>query len=58
MATMADLDELALSLPQATKEVSEDGRPAYLVHGKLFCLHRSRVPDAVDSRRASASPTC
>lgn len=47
MATMADLDELALSLPQATKEVSEDGRPAYLVHGKLFCLHRSRRPDAV-----------
>ena len=47
MATMGDLDELALSLPQATKEVSEDGRPAYLVHGKLFCLHRSRRPDAV-----------
>ncbi len=46
MATMADLDELALSLPQATKELSEDGRPAYLVHGKLFCLHRSRRPDA------------
>jgi hypothetical protein len=35
-------------MPQATKEVSEDGRPAYLVHGKLFCLHRSRRPDAVD----------
>ena len=48
MATMADLDELALSLPQATKELSEDGRPAYLVHGKLFCLHRSRRPDARD----------
>ncbi|MGB2875310.1 MAG: MmcQ/YjbR family DNA-binding protein [Gaiellaceae bacterium] len=48
MATMADLDELALSLPQATKETSEDGRPAYLVHGKLFCCHRSRRPDAID----------
>jgi hypothetical protein len=48
MATMADLDELALSLPQATKDVSEDGRPAYLAHGKLFCLHRSRRPDARD----------
>ena len=48
MATMADLDELALSLPQATKEVSEDGRPSYLVHGRLFCLHRSRRPDARD----------
>jgi hypothetical protein len=48
MATMADLDELALSMPQATKEVSEDGRPSYLVHGKMFCFHRSRRPDAVD----------
>jgi hypothetical protein len=48
MATMADLDELALAMPQATKKLSDDGRPAYLVHGKLFCLQRSRRPDAVD----------
>ena len=48
MATMADLDELALAMPQATKEVSEDGRPSYSVHGKMFCFHRSRRPDAVD----------
>ena len=45
---MADLDRLALALPQATKETSEDGRPAYYVHGKMFCFHRSRRPDAVD----------
>ena len=45
---MADLDELALSLPQTTSEVSDDGRPSYLVHGKLFCLHRSRRRDALD----------
>jgi hypothetical protein len=48
MATMADLDELALALPQTTKEVSADGRPAYLVHGKLFCCHRTRRRDAID----------
>ena len=48
MATLADLDQLALSLPQTTKEVSDDGRPAYSVHGKLFCCHRSRRRDAVD----------
>jgi hypothetical protein len=47
MATMRDLDKLALAMPQATKEL-EDGRPAYRVHGKLFVLHRSRRPDAVD----------
>jgi hypothetical protein len=45
---MADLDELALSLPQTTKELSDDGRPAYRVHGKLFCCRRGRRPDAVD----------
>jgi hypothetical protein len=45
---MADLDAFALSLPQATKNVSDDGRPSYLVHGKLFCCHRNRRPDAVD----------
>ena len=48
---MSDLDELALSLPQATKEVSEDGRPAYFVHGKMFCFHRGRRPDAIDPER-------
>jgi hypothetical protein len=47
---MADLEELALGLPQATKEVSADGRPSYLVHGKRFCLQRSRRPDAVDPK--------
>ena len=48
MATMADLDELALALPEATKELSDDGRPSYFVHGKMFCFHRGRRPDAVD----------
>lgn len=45
---MEDLDELALALPQVTKEVSDDGRPAYLVHGKMFCFHRRPRADAVD----------
>jgi hypothetical protein len=48
MATMADLDELALSLPHTTMDVSDDGRPSYLVHGKLFCCHRGRRRDAID----------
>ena len=45
---MDDLDQLALALPQATKELVTDGRPAYRVRGKLFCIHRSRRRDAVD----------
>ena len=48
MATMADLDELALAMPQTTKELSDDGRPTYLVHGKFFCFHRSHRRDAID----------
>jgi hypothetical protein len=47
MATMTDLDELALAMPEATKEVAE-GRPTYRVHGKMFCFHREPRPDAVD----------
>jgi hypothetical protein len=50
MTTMADLDEFALSMPQTTKDVSDDGRPSYFVHGKLFCCHRSRRRDAIDQR--------
>ncbi|MFL5954986.1 MAG: MmcQ/YjbR family DNA-binding protein [Gaiellaceae bacterium] len=49
MATMRDLDRLALAMPQATKELSDDGRPSYVVKGKMFCFHRSRRRDAVDS---------
>jgi len=48
VATLKDLDELALEMPQATKEVSDDGRPSYSVHGKYFCFHRRPRPDAVD----------
>jgi hypothetical protein len=44
---MKDLDELALAMPEATKEVAE-GRPTYRVHGKMFCFHREPRPDAVD----------
>jgi hypothetical protein len=50
MSTMKDLDRLALAMPQATKEVSDDGRPSYHVHGKLFCFHRGQRPDAIDPK--------
>jgi len=48
VTTMDDLDELALALPEVTKDLSADGRPTYLVRGKHFCLHRTRRADAVD----------
>src|SRR6266568_4187192 len=48
MATMVDLDSLALSMPDTVREVSDDGRPSYLIHDKLFCCHRSRRRDAID----------
>jgi hypothetical protein len=45
---MSDLDAFATAMPQTTKEVSDDGRPAYRVHGKLFLCQRGRRPDAID----------
>jgi hypothetical protein len=48
MSTMDDLDELALAMPDATKELADDGRPVYLVHRKFFCSHRERRRDAID----------
>jgi hypothetical protein len=47
VSTLRDLDRLALAMPGAEKLV-KDGRPRYQVNGKLFCIHRSRRPDAVD----------
>jgi hypothetical protein len=46
MATVRDLDALALELPGVTKDVSEDGRPSYSVNGKAFCFHRPPRKDA------------
>ena len=46
---MGDLDELALAMPEATKQVSPNGRPEYQVHGKMFVIQRSRRPDAIDA---------
>jgi len=48
MATMSDLDEFALALPETSREISDDGRPSYLAHGKVFCFHRRPRRDAVD----------
>ena len=50
---MADLDMLALALPQTTKEVSDDGRPAYRVHGKLYCCQPDGGPTRSTRTRAS-----
>ena len=46
---MGDLDELALAMPETTKDVSPDGRPSYHVHGKMFVCHREQRPDAIDA---------
>lgn len=48
VATMEDFDRLAMAMPLTTKEVTEDGRPSYHVHGKLYAFHRGQRPDAVD----------
>jgi hypothetical protein len=48
MATMKDLDALALAMPDVTKRADRDGRPSYAVGGKTFTFHRSPRPDARD----------
>jgi len=49
MATMRDLDKLALAMPGVEKTMSEDGRPTYSAHGKYLCFHRTKRPDAIDA---------
>ena len=46
MATMRQLDDLALALPEVTKELVDDARPRYSVNGKVFCFHRTWRKDA------------
>lgn len=50
MATLADVDRLALAMPETTKSLDEERRPTYLVHDKMYCFHRSPRPDALDSK--------
>jgi hypothetical protein len=49
MVSMRDVEKIALTMPGATKELRDDDRPAFLVDHKLFCFHRTRRRDAVDS---------
>ncbi len=49
MVTMRDVERVALSMPEAKKELRDDDRPAYVVDGKLFCFHRTQRRDAVDA---------
>ena len=50
MATMRDLDQLCLAMPQVEKGVDAEGRPSWQIAGKTFCFHRSQRPDAVDGK--------
>jgi len=49
MVTLRDVERQALSMPEASKELRDDERPAFLVDRKLFCFHRAPRPDALDS---------
>jgi len=48
MATMRDVEKLALALPQTVRGEDDEGRPSYSVNGKVICWHRSPRPDALD----------
>ena len=46
MATLRDVDMLALELPEVTKALDDEGRPSWLVAGKVFAFHRPPRKDA------------
>jgi hypothetical protein len=48
MVDMRDVERVALSMPEATKELRDDDRPAFVIDRKLFCFHRAPRRDAVD----------
>lgn len=50
MATLGDVEKLALALPQTAKAEDDEGRPSYSVNGKVICWHRSPRPDALDPK--------
>jgi hypothetical protein len=46
VATLRDVETIALSLPNVTKQLDDDGRPSFDVAGKTFCWHRPPRKDA------------
>jgi hypothetical protein len=47
-ATLRDIDEAALALPEVTRDPESGGRPSYAVHGKVFTFARGPRKDAYD----------
>ena len=50
MATLRDVEKLALALPETVKGEDDEARPSYSVNGKVICWHRSPRPDALDPK--------
>jgi hypothetical protein len=50
VATLRDVETVALALPEVVKGEDDEGRPSYSVNGKVICWHRSPRPDALDSK--------
>ncbi len=45
---MADIERLALAMPDVVREEGSDGNPVFSVAGKSFVFFRNPRPDAVD----------
>ena len=50
MATLRDVEKLAMALPETVRGEDDEGRPSYSVNGKVICWHRSPRPDALDPK--------
>ena len=47
-ARLADIDEIALGLPEVTRDPPSGGRPAYAIRGRTFAFARGPRKDAFD----------
>lgn len=55
-ARLTDIDELAMALPEVTKDVAWGDRPAYQVKGRSFVIFRGPRKDAVDEATGERLP--
>lgn len=56
-ARVADVHEIAASMPHTKRIEGPKGNPIYQVGGKSFAFFRPRNPTPKNPRRASATPT-
>ena len=55
-ARLSDIDEIALALPEVTRDPPDGGRPSFEVRGKVFAFARGPRKDAFDPATGELYP--